>query len=563
MDNNKRLPVLMFAAAAIGVIAWQGLGGTSELSAQVGDGDGSTGGKVVAGLAPTQVIRGSQNVPIGYFTIANTLRAPNNIRVNFFKVRCSGGCDTLSNIKLVTNNGTMIGGTVPSFTNNEAFFLSEFVIDNKVTETFTVRGDIGRIGPPDNFRVDLSDVRVVDANGRNVKVKGLPVRGSNYQLVSGAVGNVSVRFSGVASEESRVVLFGNQVGVIGEFDVSASVEDMRVDSMMLGVSSRWFPMSTSSLQSSVGYIEVYDGTTLLGERYILSTSTNSIESIVQMTNLNWVIPRNTLKTLVVKGYVYPVSAYSAYGNSKPGTAVFVTVHPQNFSAVGMQSGTIDTVIDKVKGLEYFVFKSKPTFTLSSPQPSYTIKTVPSPVLKFRVAANAVGAISWRKLQFVVNMTDADMVAAATSGVVRVRDVTSGGTQLSLSNALSHTNITGSGSVPITAGSGGYVDIELANEEVIAPGTYKEYELYLTFNNIASTPAGSDPRLVIGLSSREELNESIIVGTYSSVAGSDLDTNQRASTIWSDRSASPHSVSSPDWTNGRYADIDSRSVFVRD
>ncbi|MHB8913438.1 MAG: hypothetical protein ACYC4I_00275, partial [Minisyncoccota bacterium] len=146
-----------------------------------------------------------------------------------------------------------------------------------------------------------------------------------------------------------------------------------------------------------------------------------------------------------------------------------------------------------------------------------------PLYKFSITADPAGAIEWTHLTFNI----------ATSGTsnptitnLYLTDDSSG---TSLINGYATTTTT-----TATIDLGGNTD--LAKYQQVAAGATKTYDLYGTVTGFSS-PA----TVTVSLAS----DGSALGGTNNEVAAPWAAGN----VVWSDRSASPHSTGSSDWTNG--------------
>jgi hypothetical protein len=166
------------------------------------------------------------------------------------------------------------------------------------------------------------------------------------------------------------------------------------------------------------------------------------------------------------------------------------------------------------------------------------------VLKFRVAADSKEQVSWKKMQFKVSMTGASVTAASTSNV-KIRDVAAA-SDLTLATAFSAATATASTSVDITGGSTGYVTVFLSTAQDIAAGGYKDYELTLTFEDLA---AGTESASAVVSAYRQETTAigATSFATLEANAGTPADGNP--SFAWSDNSVVGHTESTLDWANG--------------
>ena len=111
-------------------------------------------------------------------------------------------------------------------------------------------------------------------------------------------------------------------------------------------------------------------------------------------------------------------------------------------------------------------------------------------------------------------------------------------------------------------------LDLSTEEAVSAGSYKDYELYLTFADL-SAASGADPRATIALYKQETSLASAtwfagVAGTATTTTGN-VDTDGNPSFIWADNSASGiHATTSADFANGRFVTgFDGTGAVVRD
>jgi hypothetical protein len=198
----------------------------------------------------------------------------------------------------------------------------------------------------------------------------------------------------------------------------------------------------------------------------------------------------------------------------------------------------------VVGNQKVVYKTKPTLTVSSAGSTLTNGEVK--VLKFRVAADSKEQVSWKKMQFKVSMTGATVTAGTTSNI-KVRDVASA-TDLTLSSAFTASTATASATAAITGGNTGYATVFLDTAQDIAAGSYKDYELTLTFANVPGDTTSASA--VVSLYRQE----STVVGatTFDNAeGGAEAAWDGTPSFIWSDNSVVGHTEDTADWANGVY------------
>jgi len=392
-----------------------------------------------------------------------------------------------------------------------------------------------------------ADVTAYDKDGNTVTYAGVAANSGNSVTVTITnVGNVNVAAAPSDSEtQADIVLANGTEQTLAKFVFSATNEDMSVQKLAIKVSSSSDATGTSTTSGDeVPWVKLYDGATLVGGPYYLAVSGAS-SSIVQIDGLNWVIPKDTNKVLTVKGFVNTVG-----NGADSGASVYASIMASGFRANGVSSQ--DFGISAALGNQKVVYKSKPTFSAVSPQPNTgngalttgsAIKT-----LRFRVTADANGAVAFRTLQFQVAMTNATM-SAAGGGNILLRSVSTG-SSLTLSTVFSSTNVANGSTSVIGGGTTGYVGMQLTTPEQIAAGSSQDYDLELTFSATSGSNA-DDSQAVVKLYRQETtaVGGASFVGIGSTT--NDVMTTMGTSTIWSDQSVvgSFNATTSQDWANG--------------
>ena len=146
--------------------------------------------------------------------------------------------------------------------------------------------------------------------------------------------------------------------------------------------------------------------------------------------------------------------------------------------------------------------------------SVTAPSAGQDLYRFTVTADAAGAIDWKKISFAVSTT------SLTASGFTLYDVTSGSVVMN--------------ATPANATSGGVVAIVADNVQQIGAGATKTYALKAA--SVTGWTGGS--QITISFQ-----------GDASAVANAAVAGLSASNIIWSDRSATSHSVSTADWTNG--------------
>ena len=360
--------------------------------------------------------------------------------------------------------------------------------------------------------------------------------------------------SGDTSANAGIILAAREE-ILGNFRFTAAYESATVNSfnVMVNNTSLINPGATSTITADeVPYVRFYDGTTVLGGTNCVVNGVSytncwpvSISTgIVAVQNFNWVILANTAKDLRVKGLVDRIGFNGQYADT--GAKVYAHIMSQGFQACGASG--CDTVISSASGQQKVVYNSKPILSKIAYTGSLQAGSA-VPAFKFRVAADPVGEIEFKKVQFYVNMTGATMsgVTVGPAGNTQLDDITSGYPNLNLSTAYSASSVNSHLTAPITGGNSGYVTLELTTPERITAGSYKDYQLKLGFRDLVSASYSACAAIRLTLQETNILNGS----PYAVIEGAPVANDGIPSFIWSDRSAFSHSTTTSDWANGRY------------
>ena len=384
-----------------------------------------------------------------------------------------------------------------------------------------------------------TDVVAYDSTGNSATVTGTNANtGASVTVTVTTAGDVSVTTSPDDSDSEAGVILAGQEQVLGKYRFTASNEAMTVNKMQLLVVPTNSATATSAASADeIPTVKLYDGATQVGSSagYSVQASGDS-SGIVVIENLGWVIPKDTSKTLTVKGVLNTTA-----GGADTGASVFTSIHASNFEAQG--STAKDTSITAATGKEKVVYKTKPTFgTVTAASNQLTAGTIP--VMKFKLKADGPEQVAFKQVQFKVTVTGASMTAAdaapGQTGNVTLKRV-GASSNLNIATAVSATTDTGTATVGLGSAGGqtGYVKLILATEEVIPSGQENEYELSLTFTGISGTVGAST--LVANVHRAETTKTS--ASAYSTMSQS------AHSFVWSDYSNISHSETTADWANG--------------
>lgn len=381
------------------------------------------------------------------------------------------------------------------------------------------------------------------------KASNSPAEANIFSVISRLFGAGKVRTAGdvsVVSDETAddaTIILGNTRSTLGAFSFSAANDTMIVKKMQILVSPLSNPNNPNGeAADEVPRIYLYDGDTLIGsvDGYAVNSEGQHNAGIAFVTGFNWVLQKNTSKTLTVKGEIAAVG-FGGMG-SDTGASVYSHVMSRGFEACSMSgSYGCDTAINPASSAQRLVYKSKPILE-KIPFDGQLQAGAAIPAFRFRISADQAGnIIEWIKVQFDIGVSNATMGPVSYSSVQIYRRDT--GDDLTKGFLASGPDRESVGLESIKSGTTGLVTIVLAVPERIPAGTYRDYELRLPFSDVG--PAGT-AIAVVRLYHRDEIVENAvsvqkIEGVYDGVP----------SFVWSDYSAAGHSTSTPDWANPRY------------
>lgn len=491
-------------------------------------------------------VRGKSDVALAGFSFR---AVSGDIRIDSIRITATSASGAITSgdvTSLALYDGTTKISTVKSLDTtalNATFDNLNYTITSGVTKVLTLRGNLSSnitVGDQPYFYMasrTTDDLTAYDKDGNAVTTSGLtvPNTGGSVVVTVADVGDVTVVKAADDTESEAGIIVADSESTLGKFRFTASNEDMTINKVQFLVTNTSSLTATSTaVADEVPTIKLYDGSTLLATGYVQNSGDEA--GIVKFENLGWTIGKDLNKTLSVKG-----SLNSIVGGADTGASIYVAVHGSNFEAQGASAK--DTTITGAVGNQKVVYKTKPTLTISSP--ASTLTTGEVKVLKFRVAADSKEQVSWKKMQFKVSMTGATVTAATTSNV-KIRDVAAA-SDLTLASGFSNTSATASATIAITGGNTGYVTVVLSSAQDVAAGSYKDYELTLTFADLAG---GTESASAVVSAYRQE--SSVVAATsYNNVEYSlgGSNTDGTPSFVWSDNSVVGHTESTSDWANG--------------
>lgn len=384
------------------------------------------------------------------------------------------------------------------------------IVPASQTITLIITGNIGAglTTLPDRIRWTIPSANAVVATdsagvSTTAVAASFPVNGSEQTIQN--VGTVTVALSSDDSEsEAGLLVGGSSSAVLAKYRFSAANEELKLAKVRLNVASA----------AAVSSLSLYDGSTLVAGPASVDGSSNA-----DFSNMNFVIPKDGVKVLTVKGNLNSVgSSGAASGSAATVTLTSATVG--TFEVRGTTAGSTALITtfagSPLSGNEKIVRKTKPTVSLVA-LPSTTLSNGTQTTQRFTISADANGDVYLGGYTInVMNATAAGTVKCDTeSSIRRVGDGTN---------------------VPGTCNEGTFgtsitntMSILFGNEERVAAGTSRTYDVKVAAEGITTTG-----------------------GSLSSYV-------QSTGFIWSDRSLDGHDTSAPysgaDWfTDGTYLKV---------
>jgi len=345
-----------------------------------------------------------------------------------------------------------------------------------------------------------------------------------------------------ASTPAGKLIPANTTGnVMTVLKMKATSEDINIKKMS------FFLANSSSTPNDIAQITVWDGSTLVASKLDpfagLTAGTNATTTLDIMTNTDGSSALKLLsgveKVVTVKADINPITQDSTIAHAGDNLIVQYdgsTSSTYNYG-VGLSSGATITNYSPITTAQSaaYIYKSVPTVALAS-LPTTALVGGTQTLSKFTVAADAKGDIDLYKFTFKI----------ATSGTVLVDNLTltdeTTGTILYASSTSFTTSAFASGIVDIVLLASPGTIGGTVTTRTVAAGTSKIFSLKATLSSVPSTTASISCQLEGDTAIPTARNNALQAATVV-----ESDTNNDF--IWSDFSASSHTKSTSDWTNG--------------
>jgi len=460
------------------------------------------------GYGNQTVIAGANNAKLGAFTFSTG--STEGVNVNTIVITMSAAnAASITNLTLKDNaTGNTLGTivTTPSATNS---FSVSYAVPASSTKVIDIYGNI--LSGADVGTIVASVDETTSGTGMLTSIATSPST-TALQTITVGTGSLSVT-RGAGDPTSNNVLAGASSVAVGQFNFAASNSAYTVNNLAILVPNS---AATSVTNVTVSYKNASGASQTATQA--LSVSASAPYATATFTGLAMYVPMNDSANLDVS-----VGTPTTASGATSGAAINVTLDTGattgTFLATNSAGSTLAIVnsgTNVASNGTFYVRKSIPTFAMLST--GVTVPSTGTPMYKFSITADAAGAIEWTKLVFNI------ATSSATVTNVYLTDDASG------TNLLDNT--TTSASTTATT-----ITVDLTQNATastyaqVAAGATKTYNLYGT---VAGFTTGST--VTLSLAS----DAATVANGAASASGN---------TSWSDRSATSHTTSTSDWTNG--------------
>jgi hypothetical protein len=467
-----------------------------------------------SGYGNQTVIAGALNAKLGAFTLSTG--STEGVTVNTINFSLSSAAAaSVTNLMLKDEaTGAQLGTVIstPSTSNSYAVTLD---VPASSSKTIGIYGNIlsGAGAGPIQATITTSTTGTGD-------ITGISASAASTALQTITVGNGSLTATtGAGDPTSTNVVAGASSIPVGEFNFAASNSAFTVQNLAVLIPNG---AATSVTNVTLTYKDA-NGATQTATQPLNVAAVNAAGqyATATFTGLTMYVPANDSANLDVSVGTPTVASGATsgaainvkldLGGASSGNGTFRAINSAGSSITLVSTGAAIS-----SNGTFYVRKSVPTFAMITP--SSSIPATGSPIYKFSITADPAGAIEWSKLTFNVGTTSATITNAYLTD-------DSSGTNLV-------DNTTTSASTTATT-----ITVDLTKNATqpkyaqVAAGATKVYDLYGTVTGFTT---GST--ITISLAA----DSSPVANGVASASGN---------VSWSDRSASGHSISTTDWTNG--------------
>ncbi|HEX8946791.1 MAG TPA: peptidoglycan-binding protein [Candidatus Paceibacterota bacterium] len=466
-----------------------------------------------SGYGNQTVLPGTSNARLGSFTLS--AGSTEGVTVNTVAMNLNNAADVTNLILKDNATGAQLGSTIttPSASGNS--FSVNFTIPASGTKTVDIYGNV--LTTATSTAVIRATLTQSTTGTGAVTSTSASLSGTQQlQTITVGTGLLTIARSANNPVNANVIAGASQV-TTSAYTFTAQNSPYTVQKLELRIPNG---VATSTTGVTLSYKDVNGATqTANGAVSVLSNAS----STVAFSGLSFYVPANDSADLTVLVGI-PTIANGAVSGAAVRTELLNSTGFQAIDSTGNATTTVGVANTPIEGFttgygKAYVRKSIPTFAGQS-YTSTALPTTGTDIYKFSVTADAAGAVELDKVSF--------NVATSTGGYsyknYTLYDVTSGA-PVAL-NATAVTNVNGSGIVSITP------------DAVIQIGAGSTKTFTLRSGSITGS-AGTHNSISVQLAAADS-------SAVTNAAASSLTSN---SYIWSDRSASNHSTTSSDWTNG--------------
>jgi hypothetical protein len=468
-----------------------------------------------SGYGNQTVIAGALNAKLGAFTLSTGSTEGVTVNTINFSLTAANAASITNLVLKDDATGAQLGTVIatPSTSNSYSVTLD---IPASSTKTIDIYGNI--LSGADIGTIQATITTSTTGTG---DVTGISTSAASTALQTITVGTGSLTATtGAGDPTSTNVVAGASSVNVGEFNFAASNSAYTVQNLAILVPNG---AATSVTNVTVSYKDVNGATQTATQPLIASAG--KTYATATFTGLTMYVPANDSANLDVSVGTPTIASGATSGaainvvldrgGASSGNSTFRAVNAAGSALTLVNSGTT-----LASNGTFYVRKSVPTFAMITP--SSTVPATGSPIYKFSITADPAGAIEWTKLTFNIS------TSSATVTNVYVTDDATGASLLDSGTYATTTATTASIYLPANTTAATYAQV--------AAGATKTYDLYGT---VAGYTTGSTITISLAADTATAAN-----GTSGAKA-----TGATNNIVWSDRSASAHTISTSDWTNG--------------
>ena len=379
-----------------------------------------------------------------------------------------------------------------------------------------------------SMNASSSNVSAQDEESNTVDPSG-SVSGPTITITS--AGTVTIgRAPSDAETRAGLVVAGNEV-TLAKFRFTAQNEDLELKKIKVGVVDSATSTSATSTANEVSLLKLYDGTTLLAEQPIDSST-----GLATFTGLSgFVVPKDSSKTLTVKADLNTIS-----GGADSGESLYAFLSTSSFEMLGQNtitefSTSTGCVTNKgCYGNRKVVYKTVPTIEVADAEDTLLSINSEEPLMKFTVTADEAENVSIKRIALQISATNAT-VSLDTLGDIAIKDLTNDVWYRTSDGTLTHTTTSNIGDGKSATSTITFAD---TGGVTIAAGSSVTFQVYVNVTALGSGSASVQGKLILATGEDTAPKKGEV---------DDLDDDYYF--IWSDNSAIPHSETTSDWFNG--------------